>query len=153
MDNAQGSMISEAWKPNPSKPNVVCEKSYTFALQVVIALAGLVRKHGEYNLASQLIRSGTSIGANIEEAQAAASRADFAAKIGMASKEARETYYWLRLIRDAKLIASEKTAPCIRDVSELLRLLTAIVKRVQLPKTPKLNIEHSSLKIEKVSHA
>ncbi len=152
MDNAQGSMMSEAWKPNPSKPNVVCEKSYTFALQV-IALAGLVRKQGEYDIASQLIRSGTNIGANIEEAQAAVSRADFAAKLGIASKEARETYYWLRLIRDAKLIASEKTAPCIRDVSELLRLLTAIVKRVQLPKTPKLNIEHSSLKIKKVSHA
>lgn len=144
--------MSDTWKPSPLKPNVVCDKSYAFALQV-ITLARVVRKQGEYELAGQLLRSGTSVGANIEEAQAGVSRADFAAKIGIASKEARETYYWLRLIRDAKLIEPDKMAPYIRDVSELLRLLTAIAKRVQVQKVPKLNIEHSSLKIKKVSHA
>ena len=145
-------MMSNEWKPSLSKPNVVCDKSYTFALEI-ITLARILRKQGEYELASQLLRSGTSIGANIEEAQSGVSRADFAAKIGIASKEARETYYWLRLIRDAKLIQPDTIASRIYDICELHRLLTAIVKRVQVHRPPKLNIEHSPLKIRKVSYA
>jgi four helix bundle protein len=145
-------MMSDEWKPSLSKPNVVCDKSYTFALKIV-ALARTLRKQGEYELASQVLRSGTSIGANIEEAQSGVSRADFAAKIGIASKEARETHYWLRLIRDAQLSQQDNIAPRIKEVSELLRLLTAIVKSVQVHPPPKLSIEHSPLKIRKVPYA
>ena len=144
--------MSNEWKPSLSKSNVVCDKSYTFALEI-IALARLLRKQGEYELATQLLRSGTSIGANIEEAQSGVSRADFAAKVGIASKEARETYYWLRLIRDAKLIQPDTIAPRIHEISELLRILTAIVKRVQVHRPLKLNIEHSPLKTRKVLNA
>jgi len=143
--------IHGEWKSNVLKPNVVCDKSYAFALHI-ISLARSLRKQGEYELATQLLRSGTSIGANVEEAQSGVSRADFAAKIGIASKEARETNYWLRLIRDAQLIPQEKLTPRINEVSELLRLLTAIVKNVQV-RSSKLNSEHSSLKIRKVPHA
>ncbi len=145
------SAIIDEWKPNAVKPNAVCEKSYAFALHI-IHLARTLRKQGEYELATQLIRSGTSIGANAEEAQSGVSRADFAAKIGVAAKEARETYYWLRLIRDAHVLPQDTIAPRIREISELLRLLTAIVKSVQT-RSSKLNIENSSLKIRKVSHA
>jgi four helix bundle protein len=155
MSNAQLSMktapqMHDEWKPNALKPNAVCEKSYAFAVQI-IALARILRKQNEYELAAQLLRSGTSIGANVEEAQSGVSRADFAAKIGIASKEARETYYWLRLIRDAQLIPQEKIAPRIHEISELLRLLTSIVKSVQV-RSSRLSIEHSSLKIRKVPH-
>jgi len=144
--------MSDEWNPSLSKPNVVCDKSYTFALKIV-SLARTLRKQGEYELASQVLRSGTSIGANIEEAQSGVSRADFAAKIGIASKEARETHYWLRLIRDAQLIQQDNIAPRIQEVSELLRLLTATVKSVQVHRPSKLNIEHSPLKIRKVPYA
>ncbi len=144
-------LMHSEWKPNVLKPNVVCDKSYAFALHI-IGLARILRKQGEYELASQLLRSGTSIGANVEEAQSGVSRADFAAKIGIASKEARETHYWLRLIRDAQLIPHEKMAPRIHEISELLRLLTAIAKSVRV-QPQKLNIEHSSLKIRKIPHA
>ncbi len=80
---------------------VAREKSYAFALRV-IPLVRRLRACREYDLASQLLRSATSIGANVEEAQAAASRRDFVAKMGIASKEARETFYWLRLLRDSR---------------------------------------------------
>lgn len=152
MFSEKSAMLNTEWKPKPSKPNAVSEKSYTFALHV-IGLARILRKQGEYELAAQLLRSGTSIGANVEEAQCGVSRADFAAKLGIASKEARETFYWLRLIRDTQIIPQDKITPRIQEVSELLRLLTAIVKKAQTPRSTRLNIEHSSLKIRKVSHA
>jgi len=136
-------MMSDEWKPSLSKPNVVCDKSYTFALNIV-SLARTLRKQGEYEIASQVLRSGTSIGANIEEAQSGVSRADFAAKIGIASKEARETHYWLRLIRDTQLSQQDNIAPRIQEVSELLRLLTA--KERSSSSSPK--IEHWTFTIE-----
>ena len=83
--------------------NVILEKSYSFAL-LIMALAKDIREKREYVLASQLWRADTSIGSNIEEAQAAQSRADFRAKMAIAAKEARETHYWLRLPRDGKVM-------------------------------------------------
>ena len=85
------------------KENLIRDKSYTFALQV-IALHRKLCNANEYVLSKQLLRSGTSIGANIEEAQAAQSRADFISKISIASKEARESHYWLRLLRDGGIV-------------------------------------------------
>jgi len=144
-------MLREEWKARSLKPNVISEKSYAFALEILSLARGL-RKQQEYELASQLLRAGTSIGANVEEAQCGVSRADFAAKMGIASKEARETYYWLRLIRDARLAQDDVVGLRIREVSEILRLLTAIVKSAKAHPS-KLNIEHSTLKIKKVPHA
>jgi four helix bundle protein len=107
--------------------NFILEKSYSFALQIM-ALVKEIREKREYDLASQLWRSGTSIGANVEEAQAAQSRADFRSKMAIAVKEAREVHYWLRLTRDGNVIASIQVTPLIDAIDEIIRLLTAIVK-------------------------
>lgn len=110
--------------------NAVREKSYAFALRV-IGVARLLRKEKEYEIAGQLLRAGTSIGANVEEAQAAHSRPDFVAKMSIAAKEARETHYWLRLLRDSKTGPPDDVAGMLREADELIRLLTAIVKAGQ----------------------
>jgi four helix bundle protein len=140
-------MKQEAFKTN----NVVSEKSYAFALNV-IQLARELRKQHEYEIASQLLRCGTSIGANVEEAQCGVSRADFAAKMGIASKEARETHYWLRLVRDSQILSHNQVQLRLKEAEELVRILTAIVKTSQKSRNPKLNIQHSPLSIAKVSH-
>ncbi len=102
-------------------------KSYSFAVEIVGFVRGL-RMSREFELASQVLRSGTSIGANIEEAQAASSRRDFVAKMTIAAKEARETRYWLRLVRDAGVAPPMRVAPLLAKNEELIRLLTAIIK-------------------------
>ena len=140
-------MKQEALKTN----NVVSEKSYAFALNV-IQLARALRTQHEYEIASQLLRCGTSIGANVEEAQCGVSRADFAAKMGIASKEARETHYWLRLVRDSQTLSRDQVQLRLKEAEELIRILTAIVKTSQKLRIPKLNIHHSPLSIAKVSH-
>ena len=135
-------MKQEALKTN----NVVSEKGYAFALNV-IRLARALRKQHEYEIASQLLRCGTSIGANVEEAQCGVSKADFTAKMGIASKEARETYYWLRLLRDSRTLPGSQVAPRLKEAQELIRILTAIVKTAQKSRVTKLNIQHSPLNI------
>lgn len=112
------------------KNNVILEKSYAFALKIV-EVCKVLRGLKEYELSGQLFRSGTSIGANVEEATAAQSRNDFVAKMAIASKEARETNYWLRLLRDSGLSLSVETSDLIADSEDLIRLLTAIVKTSQ----------------------
>ena len=121
--------------------NIIADKSYTFALHM-IQLAKTLRKQHEYEIASQLLRCGTSIGANIQEAQCGVSRADFTAKMGIASKEARESHYWLRLVRDSGALPANNVLPRLREAEELIRILTAIVKTAQKSRTPKFNIQH-----------
>ena len=82
------------------KDNLVRELSYEFAIQIV-KLCRLLQEQKEFILSAQLMRSGTSVGANVEEASAGQSRKDFIAKMSIASKEARESNYWLRLLRIA----------------------------------------------------
>ena len=113
------------------KPNVIRDRSYRFALKVIHLSRGL-RKQGEYELASQVLRSGTSIGANVEEALAGISRPDFVAKMGIASKEARETHYWLRLLRDSKILSADQLDGMVMEIEELIRILTAIVKTTKM---------------------
>ena len=127
------------------KDSIVKNKSYAFAVNIVRLARELRRRH-EFELSKQVLRSGTSIGANIEEALAGISRRDFTAKMSIASKEARETHYWLRLIQDSESIASSTVLPMLRDVEELLRILTAIVKTSQNG-TPQ-ETKHSKLKTE-----
>ena len=107
--------------------NIILEKSYSFALEIM-RICKLIREQREFDLASQLWRAGTSIGANVEEAQAAQSRADFRSKMSIAAKEARETHYWLRLTRDGKVLTESETAPLILEIESMKRLLTSIVK-------------------------
>ena len=108
------------------RDNVVQQKSFDFALEI-IALYCELRDQHEYVLAKQLLRSGTSIGANVEEALAGQSRNDFIAKLSIARKEARETRYWIRLLQHSQL-ASVDLAQILEHNEEILRLLTSIIK-------------------------
>ena len=110
-----------------AKPNIVKEKSYNFAIRI-IHLYGAMKKQNEYVLSRQLVRSGTSIGANIEEAIAAQSRKDFISKMAIASKEARETNYWLRLLRDTSILKDIEIDKLLADSEKLVRIITSIVK-------------------------
>jgi four helix bundle protein len=112
------------------KPSIVKDKSYSFALRV-ITLAKWQREQKEFEIAGQVLRSGTAIGSNVEEALAGISRADFTAKMAIASKEARETHYWLRLLRDSKVVPESKIKSLESESLELIRILTAIVKTSQ----------------------
>ena len=107
--------------------NPILEMSYRFALDVTAA-ARIMRERKEYDLASQFWRSGTSIGANVEEAQAAQSRADFKSKMAIAAKEARESGYWLRLARDGGILAKEHSESLLQQVESIQKILTSIVK-------------------------
>lgn len=111
------------------KSNVIVDKSYTFALTIIDVYKNL-KQHHQYEIASQLLRCGTSIGANVNEATAAQTKKDFIAKMSIASKEARETRYWLNLIKDSKIIEID-TDKLLKDVHELVSILTAIVKTSQ----------------------
>jgi four helix bundle protein len=109
------------------RENPVQEKSYKFALNV-IRLYRVLNKQKEYVIGRQLLKSGTSIGANIEEALAGQSRADFLSKMSIASKEARETAYWLRLIKDSHILDLSTISEYLKEADELVRMLTSIVK-------------------------
>ena len=105
----------------------VLGKSFDFALDV-IKLYKKLQDQREFVLSKQLLRAGTSIGANIEEAGAAQSRRDFVHKMTIASKEARETAYWLRLLEASDLVVDLDVQTELDEANELIRLLTAIVK-------------------------
>ncbi len=110
--------------------NIIKTKSYDFALAIVRLYKAMLERN-EYVISKQLVRSGTSIGANVEEALAAQSRRDFISKMAISSKEARETNYWLRLLRDSNLCPNLDLHNLIRESEELIRILTAIVKTTQ----------------------
>ena len=108
------------------------ERTFAFARQVVEFCMMLDRKPGvSRTLANQLLRSGTSIGANVEEGQASQSRADFVAKYSIACKEARETHYWLRLIGASGIMEMEKLKSILDEANQLIAILTAIVKKTK----------------------
>ncbi len=104
----------------------VKEKSYSFALRIVKMYRHLTSAKREFLLAGQVLRSGTSIGANVEEANGAQSSKNFLSKITIAYKEARETHYWLRLLRDAGYLDEKSGSSILVDCEELLRLLGKI---------------------------
>ncbi|EKP0306339.1 four helix bundle protein [Aeromonas veronii] len=113
--------------------NRVQDKAFQFAVRVVKLNQYLVKTHKEYVLAKQLLRAGTSIAANINEAQAAQSHADFIAKMAIASKEARETQYWLKLLcaTDYLNIDDTHVTTLLAQSDELIKMLTRIVKTAQ----------------------
>jgi four helix bundle protein len=111
------------------KDNIVLNKSFDFALEI-IELYKILKSKNEFVISKQLLRSGTSIGANVEEANAAQSKKDFATKMSIASKEARETRYWLRLLNKTKLVEYDYKN-YLNKIDELIRIITAIVKTAQ----------------------
>ena len=115
------------------KDNIILEKSSDFAVRVVRLYKHLCDDKKEYVLSKQLVRSGTSIGANINEAQAGQSKADFIAKMAISSKEARESKYWINLlIKTDYLNKNDKhVQTLVNDIDEIVRLLTSIVKTGQ----------------------
>ena len=114
---------------------VVADKSFLFAIEVVKAARGL-RRAKEFELSSQLLRSGTSVGANVAEAGYAQSKADFIAKLSIALKEAAETKYWIRLLQATGDVAPEEAATLTEQATELIRLLTASIKTTKQQQDP-----------------
>ena len=108
--------------------NVVCEKSYAFALRVVKLYQYLTKEYQQYELAKQILKSGTSIGANIEEAMGGQSTKDFISKLSIAYKEARETHYWIRLLRDSSYLEEKLALSLLQDCEELLKIIGSILK-------------------------
>ena len=106
----------------------VQEKSFHFAVRIVNLCKHLRIKNQEYILSKQLLRSGTSIGANVAEAQQAQSTSDFVHKLSVALKEATETAYWLRLLHATDYLSNKAFDSMIQDCLELEKLLTAIIK-------------------------
>ena len=115
------------------KDNIILEKSSDFAVRVVKLYKHLCDDQNEYVLSKQLIRAGTSIGANINEAQAGQSKADFIAKMAIASKEARESKYWISLLIKTDYLNKDDrhVQTLVSDIDEIVRLLTSIVKSAQ----------------------
>jgi four helix bundle protein len=112
---------------NKEKTNLIQERSYLFGLKV-IRLYHTLSKQGEFILSKQLVRSGTSIGANVEEAMAAQSRKDFISKMSIASKEARKTNYWIRLLQDSGVYREIDFSGLLDESGRLIKILTSIVK-------------------------
>ena len=108
--------------------NVVQAKSYQFAVRVIRLYQHLSETKKEFVLSKQLLRSGTSIGANVEEAIGGQSRADFVGKLAIAYKEARETSYWLRLLKDTGYLTEAEFNSIHADTEELCRILGSIQK-------------------------
>ena len=130
------------------KENLIQQKSYDFALKIIELYRSLV-KGNEYILSKQILRSGTSIGANVEEAQAGQSRADFVSKISIASKEARETCYWLRLLRDSNTISKSEATALLSEAESIVNILTSIVKSTN-QNNSKSKIQNSKSSYSKV---
>lgn len=109
--------------------NVVVEKSFAFSIEIVKFYKEFIYKNYKLeSLAKQLLRSGTSIGANVHEAQDASSKKDFANKISIALKESRETEYWLKLFWKTESISSEIYNSLFNRNEELIKLLVSILK-------------------------
>ncbi len=113
------------------KENTVKDKSYAFALRIVNLYKYLKTEYNDYVIGKQLLRCGTSIGANIKEGNQAQSHPDFISKMSIALKEASETEYWLELIRDSHYITEEHSKTILAECEELIKLLTAIIKKAK----------------------
>jgi len=113
------------------KENIIQIKSYDFAIRIVELYKYLIEERKEYVLSKQLLRSGTSIGANVEEAIGGQSRKDFFAKLSISYKEARETHYWIRLLTDTGYLTIEKSKSYLDDVEEILKIIGSIQKTIR----------------------
>ena len=113
----------------PKKENIIIDKTFTFSL-AIISLYKKLHNEKEYILSKQLLRSATSIGANVEEASAAQSKKDFINKMSIASKEARETKYWLKLL-DKSDLTQLNISPFLTEIEHIINILTKIIITAQ----------------------
>jgi four helix bundle protein len=113
------------------KNNIVLEKSYDFAFRIVEIYKRHYSQNQYRDLLRELLRCGTSIGANVEEAVGGQTRKDFYAKLYIAYKEARETSYWLRLLKDSEVITIEEAESLLSDCLELRRIIGAITRTIK----------------------
>jgi four helix bundle protein len=111
------------------KENLIKEKTFKFAL-LIIELYKICKFQNEFTLSKQLLRSGTSIGANVQEALAGFSEKDFLHKMSIASKEARETQYWIALLAESNLVQFDENL-YITEIHSIVNILTSIVKTLQ----------------------
>jgi len=116
-------MSVELKKENKS---IIAAKAYAFALQIISVYKEL-KKVNEFVLSKQILRSGTSIGANVNEAISAFSKKDFVFKLSISLKEARETKYWLNLLKDSDFISQEIFSKSNKDCEELIKILSSII--------------------------
>ena len=110
------------------KENAAKEKSFAFAVRCVKLYMYLKEHKREYDISRQLLRSGTSIGANIKEGLFAQSKADFIAKLSIAKKEAAETEYWLELLKEVGILSAEEADSLLMDCRELIKILVSTCK-------------------------
>jgi four helix bundle protein len=110
------------------RENVVKKKSFAFAVRVVKLYQYLCEQKKEFVLSKQLLRSGTSVGAMVREAEHAESKADFKHKLGIAQKEINESIYWLELLNETDYLTKEQFEQIINDAVEIIKLITAILK-------------------------
>jgi len=114
------------------KPQEISERAFAFAVRVVKLCRDLDGKPGvSRTLANQLLRAGTSIGANLEESKGGQSRADYRSKVSIAHKEARETHYWLRLLIATNIVSENQLSPLLDESNQLVAILTTIVKKLK----------------------
>ena len=114
------------------KENIVYEKAYQFAIRIVKAYQFLSKEKKEFIISKQLVRCGTSIGANISEANGAISRADFSNKISIAYKECLEAKYWLSLLRDTSFIDTKTFESIFFEADEIGKILFSILKSTRI---------------------
>ena len=112
---------------NKYENNSIVKKSYQFALRIV-KLYKFLLKEKEFVLSKQLMRSGTSIGANITEAQEAISKKDFKNKMSIALKESVESRYWINLLKDSEYLSEKQAESLLGDLEEIIKILSKIVK-------------------------
>lgn len=110
------------------KENVVKNKSFVFAVRVVKLYQFLCEQKKEFVLSKQLLRSGTSVGAMVREAEHAETKNDFKHKMGIAQKEINETIYWLELLKETDYLTNEQFESINKDAVEIIKLITAIIK-------------------------
>ena len=109
--------------------NIIEQRSFNFAIRTVQLYKHLIKTKREFVMSKQLLRCGTSIGANVAEGEKGQSRADFNAKMNIAMKEANETYYWLRLMYKTGYLNEREFLSMERDIREILAIITAICKK------------------------
>jgi four helix bundle protein len=110
------------------RESIIDVKSYDFAIKIVRAYQRITQTHKEFVLSKQLLRSGTSIGANVKEAEHAQSKADFLNKMNIALKEANETAYWLNILKDTEYLSLEAFTSLKQSCDELISILVKIVE-------------------------
>jgi len=114
------------------EPQEIAERAFEFAVRIVKLCQELDERPGvSRTLANQLLRSGTSVGANLEESKGGQSRADFLSKVSISLKEARETHYWLRILIASSIVTERQLIPLLDEANQIIAILTTIVKKLK----------------------